>query len=465
MSAKGLSLRFKLFFGLAIVAVASMVAIYFTATHSLLGDVKAFLVSENIALLSGVKERLSRHYAENGGWEGVDLVFTEHTSRSWQGVEYGSQSNEPGRFQWGENVLLADLAGNVVYASSLDLEREGVLASVLPKGIPILVGDEEVGRLYTGAMLDRFTSLEASLLVSVRRSVAVTAGVTLFAAIAVSFLLLSLVTAPFGRLIKATRKISSGDLTHPVVIETHDAIGELSHVLDDLRVSLDRSEKLRHAMLADIAHELRNPLAILRVKVEGMLDGLLQVSEENLGSVSEKLHHLSHLVDELQDIALAEADELPLDLEPIDLPELLRVAAQDARALMSDEEKALDLELPESLPRVLADRRRLLQIVWNLLSNASRHTSAGSTITVQVEHHSGHLIIHVVDTGEGMDEETAAHVFDRFYRADRTTVSGGLGLGLAITQELVRAHGGEIWVESRPAEGATFSFSMPTHCP
>jgi len=215
-------------------------------------------------------------------------------------------------------------------------------------------------------------------------------------------------------------------------------------------------------MLADIAHELRNPLAILRAKVEAMLDGLLPASEENLGSVSEKLHHLSHLVDELQDIALAEAGELPLDLEPVDLTKLLRDAEQDARALLSDEEKVLDLELPEPLPLVLADRRRLLQILWNLLSNAIRHTTSGDTITVRVEERDDQLVVHIIDTGEGMDEEAASHVFDRFYRAGRTTTADGLGLGLAITQELVRAHGGQIWVESRLGDGARFSFSMPT---
>ncbi len=465
MRVRNLSLRFKLFSGLAIVGVASMVTIYFAATHFLLDDVKAFLVSENIAQVSGVREQLARHYAETGGWEGVDRVFSEHTSGGGRGADSGSQASEPGRFQWGENVLLADTAGSVLYVSSPDLERENVPASVLAKGIPILVDEEEVGRLFTGAMLDRFTSLEEDLLASVRRSVAATAGITLLAAVTVGFLLLRLVTVPLGRLVKATQAISSGDLGHSIAIETTDPIGDLSQVLDDLRVNLGRSEKLRRQMLADIAHELRNPLAILRAKVEAMLDGLQPAGEESLVSVSERLHHLSRLVDELQDMALAEAGELPLDLEAIDLAALLKEAEQDARALLSDEQKTLELELPELLVPVLADRRRLLQIVWNLLSNAIRHTSGGDTISVQVEQRVAHLVVHVADTGEGMDEETVAHVFDRFYRASRKSAPDSLGLGLAITRELVRAHGGEIWVESHPGNGARFSFSVPTQRP
>ncbi len=213
-------------------------------------------------------------------------------------------------------------------------------------------------------------------------------------------------------------------------------------------------------MLADIAHELRNPLAFLRAKVEAMLDGIQPASEENLGSLSEKLYHLSHLVDELQDIALAEANELPLDVDTLDLVELLHNVEEDVRTLLAEDRKEFRLEVPSLLPRIRADRRRLLQVLWNLLSNAIRHTTAGDVVTIQVESHPEEVLIHVIDTGEGMDEETLAHVFDRFYRGGRKRASEGLGLGLAITKEIVRAHGGRIWVESRPSEGTRFSFTL-----
>jgi signal transduction histidine kinase len=309
-------------------------------------------------------------------------------------------------------------------------------------------------------MLGRFSGLEEDLLASVRRSVAVAAFISLFVATAVGLLLLRLITAPFGRLIRATQVISSGDLTQPVAIGTQDEIGELSRVLDDLRMSLARSEEVRRHMLADIAHELRNPLAFLRAKVEAMLDGIQPASEENLGSLSEKLYHLSHLVDELQDIALAEANELPLDVDTLDLVELLHNVEEDVRTLLAEDRKEFRLEVPSLLPRIRADRRRLLQVLWNLLSNAIRHTTAGDVVTIQVESHPEEVLIHVIDTGEGMDEETLAHVFDRFYRGGRKRASESLGLGLAITKEIVRAHGGRIWVESRPSEGTRFSFTL-----
>ena len=462
MRLKNLALRYKLFLGLAIVGGMSLVAVYFLATHFVLDNVKAFLVSENADLVGDLREQLVSFYARSGRWDGVEEVFDACTNPGWRGGgSYGARGGATGRFQWGNHVLLTDPAGAILYASSEDLAREILSVSTLSKGLPILVEGEQVGLLFTGAMLDRFSGLEEDLLASVRRSVAITALISLFVATAVGLLLLRLVTAPFGRLIRATQTISSGDLTHPISIETQDEIGELSQVLDDLRVSLARSEEVRRHMLADIAHELRNPLAILRAKVEAMLDRVQPTSEENLGSLNERLQHLSHLVDELQDIALAEAGELPLDVDTLNLAELLHDVEGDARALLAGDKKEFLLEMPPHLPRVCADRRRLLQILWNLLSNALHHTTAGDTITVQVEPHLDDVLIHVIDTGEGMDEETLAHLFDRFYRGDRKRVSEGLGLGLAITQELIRAHGGKIWVESHPGKGTRFSFTLP----
>jgi signal transduction histidine kinase len=457
---KNLPLLYKLFLGLAVVGVISLVAVYFVATHFILDDVKRFLISETAGQAGSLQEELASFYARNGGWKGVEEVFDAHTNAGWRGGGYGTHGSEAGRFQWGEHVLLTDPVGTVLYASSEGIRRETISAGTLSKGLPILVLGEEVGRLFTGAMLGRFSGLEEDLLASVRRSVAVAAFISLFVATAVDLLLLRLITAPFGRLIRATQVISSGDLTQPVAIGTQDEIGELSRVLDDLRMSLARSEEVRRHMLADIAHELRNPLAFLRAKVEAMLDGIQPASEENLGSLSEKLYHLSHLVDELQDIALAEANELPLDVDTLDLVELLHNVEEDVRTLLAGDRKEFRLEVPSLLPRIRADRRRLLQVLWNLLSNAIRHTTAGDVVTIQVESHPEEVLIHVIDTGEGMDEETLAHVFDRFYRGGRKRASEGLGLGLAITKEIVRAHGGRIWVESRPSEGTRFSFTL-----
>ena len=211
-------------------------------------------------------------------------------------------------------------------------------------------------------------------------------------------------------------------------------------------------------MLGDIAHELRNPLAIVRAKIEAMLDGIQRPDENNLAMVNERLEHLAQLIDELQEIALAEAHELPLDRAPLHLVEFFRGISSDANALLTREGKEFQLEVPPELPPVFADRRRLHQIVWNLLSNALQHTHQGDRIAILAERIDDEIVIEVGDSGEGMSANTVSHVFDRFYKGRG---SPGLGLGMAITKALVEAHGGRIWVESALGEGTRFSFTLP----
>lgn len=462
---RNLSLRYKLLIGLAIVGVISLLAVYFLATHFASENVKAYIVSENVTLLSELRQQLAEFYASRGNWEGVEEIFDAWSEPGWRKGGSAARGAMAGRFQWGNHILLTDPTGAIIYASSEDLASQRLSDNTLSKGVPVLADGRQVGILLTGAMMNRFSGLEEDLLDSIRRSVAITGIISLFVVVGVGFFLLRLVTAPFGRLIRATQSISAGDLTRPISVKTQDEIGELSQVLDDLRLNLAHSEEMRQRMLADIAHELRNPLAILRAKVEAMLDKIQPTTEENLGSLNDKLEHLSHLIDELQDIALAEAGELPLNLESINLEELMHEVEVDAKAILESDGKKFVLDVPSPHIRVCADRRRLLQILWNLFSNALRHTAKGDTVSIRAEDRIDDVVLHVMDTGEGMDEQSLTHVFDRFYRGKHKHASDGLGLGLAITKELVLAQRGEIWAESALGKGTTFSFSLPSQCP
>ncbi len=456
MKVRALSLRYKLLLGLTVAVLASLGAVYAVATYFLVSDAKDFIASEHAAQAVGIKAQLISYYSKTGTWEGVENLFSEHGQRNGQNrwMEHGQSTGQ---------FLLTDPTGKVIYASSSMLKKVELSPHILDEGIPIVVAGKKVGILFTGPLLGQFTDIEARLLGSVRRTVAYAAVISLGIALIIGLVLFYLITAPFHRLTAATRAISSGDLTHPVPPLGDDEIGTLARVLEELRVGLSRSEEARRRMLADIAHELRNPLAIIRAKVEAMLDGVQPADEENLVTVNERLLHLSQLVDELQDISLAEAHELPLERTSVDLNEFFHGVGADARALLSGENKEFRLDVPDNLPRVSADSRRLHQIVWNLLSNALRHTGPGDVITIHAEPRNGEVLIQVADTGEGMPTETAAHVFDRFYKGKG---SKGLGLGLAITKALVEAHGGRIWVESAPGEGTRFSFTLPVfHLP
>lgn len=451
-------LRAKLFVGLAALVVVALASVYLVVTSFLVTEVEGFLVTESRGAASGLVADLARRFAERRAWGDVASVFAQH-EQTMQGQCARMDPDCPmRRFQWGDLALLADVDGRVVYASSPDLPEGRLLPRLLARGLPVQVEGETIGLLFTGAMLGRWSGLERSLLSSVRRSVALSLGISVLFIGVISLVLLRALTRPFLRLVEATRRIASGDLSVPVPREGKDEVGELSRVLDDLRLGLARAEEARHRLLADIAHELRNPLAVLRAKVEAMLDGLQMTDAEALASLDDRLLHLSSLVNELQDVALAESGELHLDEEILDLAVLLRDVAADAEALVARGGKSFRLDLSPSLPFVRADRRRLLQVLWNLLINADRHTQAGDEVALAAGAYGEKVEVRVSDTGEGMDEETRAHLFDRFQHGKGK--GGGLGLGLAITRELVRAHGGALSVESDVGRGTTVSFTL-----
>ena len=447
---KEIPLRYKLFLGLAVAVLASLGVVYTVATHFLLSDAKGFIATEHATQMEGIKSQLAAYYSEKSTWDGIEDVFSSH------GQNRSSERGQGGAF------LLTDPDGGVIYASSPGMNRPDLSPRLLTVGIPIIISEKKVGLLFTAPLLGQFSDVEFSLLSSVHRSIAYATVISLAVTLLIGVVLVRFITAPFARLTAATRAISSGDLTQPVRAGSKDEIGRLARVLDDLRIGLAKSEEGRKRMLADIAHELRNPLAVVKAKVEAMLDGVQPADEENLLKVSERLEHLEGLIEELQDIALAEADELPLDRKAVDLNDFLNGVAEDARTLFSGEGKEFHLDISPDLPEPYADPRRLHQIVWNLLSNALRHTRPRDAVTLHIEPRNGEVLIQVSDTGEGMPEEVASHVFDRFYKEKG---SKGLGLGLAITKALVEAQGGRIWVDSTLHKGTTFSFSIPISSP
>jgi signal transduction histidine kinase len=235
-------------------------------------------------------------------------------------------------------------------------------------------------------------------------------------------------------------------------------------------------------MVADIAHELRTPLSLAQGNLEAILDGIYDLDLENVASVHEEALVLTRLVNDLRDLSLAEADELQLEQEPVDMADLVAQATDGFRAQAAEQEVSLITDLPPALPSVRGDKQRLSQVLINLLSNALRYTPAGGHVTVSAMQVSGDgqigdstaengrqstspmLLMSVADTGQGIPEEDLSLIFERFYRADKSRArsSGGSGLGLAIARKIVEAHGGRIWVEALADQGSTFHFTLPT---
>jgi two-component system, OmpR family, sensor histidine kinase BaeS len=275
------------------------------------------------------------------------------------------------------------------------------------------------------------------------------------------------IAIPLADVMTAADAVAEGDLSVRVEEDKPGEFGQLARSFNRMVEGLERSDQQRRNLTADVAHELRTPLHIIQGNLEGVLDDVYEPTDEHIQATLEETQQLSRLVEDLRTLSLAEAGQLPLVREPVDMAELLA----DVRTSFSGQTEAagidLRVEVGDSLPTLTGDVRRLDQVLGNLVANAIRHTPAGGSITLRAEaiQDGSGVRIDVRDTGEGIPAEDLPYVFDRFWKGDRARTRGsgaGSGLGLAIARQLVSAHGGTICVESKPGKGATFTIELPS---
>jgi signal transduction histidine kinase len=270
-------------------------------------------------------------------------------------------------------------------------------------------------------------------------------------------------TAPLRKMSAAATRIGRGDLDQHVPVASDDELGNLARAFNAMATSLQRLEESRRHLVADIAHELGTPLAVLQANLEGMLDGVVEVTPDRLAALHTQVRLLARLVEDLRDLSLAQAGKLVLKRAPVDVGAVVAEAVAVVGPHADEKGVRLRTQVATGGPAVAADRDRLLQVVHNLLDNAIRHTPAGGTVTVGLETGRGEVRLSVRDTGPGIPPQELERVFDRFTRLDpaRARGSGGAGLGLAIVRTLVEAHGGRVWATSRVGEGSTFTVALP----
>ena len=323
----------------------------------------------------------------------------------------------------------------------------------------------EMGR----GMMDRMSAamseeISGSFREAVTTSLLVATGAAALAAVVVSYFTSRQIVAPVWRLARASRRISDGHYAERVPAEGHDELARLGDAFNQMASSLEEAERRRLALIGDVAHELRTPLSTFEGYAEGLLDGVVEPSSETFALLHREARRLRRLVDDLQELSRVEARQISLNPRPLAPAHLVEAAV--SRMASQFEEKGLSLtcDVSGKLPTVQADEDRSLQVITNLLGNALRYTPPGGQVTISVRPAGDRVEFAMSDTGIGIAAEHLPHLFERFYRVDRSRsrAAGGSGIGLTIARYLVEAQGGTIRAESPGlGHGSTFTFSLP----
>jgi signal transduction histidine kinase len=271
------------------------------------------------------------------------------------------------------------------------------------------------------------------------------------------------IVKPVADLTDASKAIAGGSTPPQVPVAGRDEIAELGRAFNRMAERLATDEEQRRRLFAGIAHELRTPLSVIQGTLEGMLDHVIEPTPERIAGLHSETLLLQRLIRDLRDLSLAQAGQLQLHRQTVDIAGVVRETLEALAPLADERAVALRVEIPDGLPPVGADPDRLRQVVQNLVENALRHTPERGEVRLRLRADGGQMHLIVADTGSGIPADDLPHIFEHFYRADRSRArsSGGTGLGLAIVKSLVKAHGGGVTVESAVGAGSTFTVTLP----
>jgi histidine kinase len=353
------------------------------------------------------------------------------------------------------------VAASLATPSFFDLRMAQMMAG--PNSAMMGRGGMGQGNPAMSAQVD--AALADSFRAALGQGLLVAGAAAVASAVVASLLVSRRIAGPIHELAGASYRIARGQYAERVRTSGSAELAELGLSFNAMAAALDATEHRRSELIGDVAHELRTPLATLRGYLEGLLDGVVQPSEETWAKLHDETGRLQRLVDDLQELSRAEARQLSLRPNRLSVADLVRSAGGRVESAYAEKGVTLETEIPPGLAEVHADGDRALQVLTNLLGNALRYTDAGGTVRV-VASAAGQqdVAFSISDTGVGIAPEHLPRIFERFYRVDksRSRAQGGSGIGLTIARALVEAMGGHIWAASPGAgRGATFTFTLP----
>lgn len=306
--------------------------------------------------------------------------------------------------------------------------------------------------------------IEASFRAAINNALVISGLAAILAAVGVSWFVSQRLIQPIRSLVTLSHRIADGHYEQRLQLNSRDELAELVESFNRMAASLSNTESMRVRLLGDVSHELKTPLAGIKGYMEGLQDGVLQATPETFQLIHREADRLQRLVLDLQELSRVESGQTQMEFTTCKPHEIIAPVVDRMRPQFDEKGIMLISDVPSDLPLVRADADRTAQVLTNLLGNALQYTAAGGTVCLNVAHDHDYLRFSVTDTGIGLIPHDLEHIFERFYRADksRSRSSGGSGIGLTIAKHLVEAQGGTIRATSEgTGKGSEFSFTLP----
>lgn len=466
------SLRARLIVMTLVVAVIAVVCVGLLSRSMTLLEFRTYITNKGDTDLEPLRAQLVEHYQQQGSWKDVQPLLGRLAATAGKQlilVDPERKVIAKAPFQSSHDEIIITPTHDLTWQRK-QLQNGVVVADeMVLKNVPnVQLADSRgvvVGAVYVAPPpLESKRRPEEAFVRALNRTLLLAALISAAVALLVAIVLSRRILRPVAALTAAVRRMENGELSQRVDATSKDEIGELGRSFNSMADSLTRAEQLRRNMVNDVAHELRTPLTNIRCQIETMQDGLAEPTPAVIDSLHEEAMLLHHLIDDLQDLSLADAGQLSLHPRSIGVTAAVTLAVNSMQSQVSDAEISMKIGISEDCPDVLADSKRLGQVLRNLLSNAISHTPRGGLIEISGAPAGSYVELSVADTGSGIPRADQFLVFERFYRTDasRNRATGGAGLGLAIVKQIVEAHGGKIHLQSEVGKGTTVRFTLPT---
>ena len=432
----------KLFLAILAASVAAAAAMALATRYSFQSGFLGYLTQVETQRLDALQAALAEEYRQKGSWERVRGDYTRLRE-----IAISSAQVPP-------LLTLLDASQRLV-AGNPEIPAGATVR-------PVVVESQTVGWIAR-APLRRFSSAaEERFQQQQLRASWIIAGLALVMAALVAVVLARVFLQPLKRVAAATHRLAAGRYDTRVAVGSRDELGRLAEDFNRLAESLERNETLRRRFMADVSHELRTPLTVLSGELEALEDGVRPLSRESLASLRGEVNALAKLVNDLNQLALADVGALAYRKETVDIAPLVQQAIESHRERVAERGLALEASLDQGA-LVFADADRLQQMFRNLLENAARYTDRGGRVRVALRRADGQVAIEFDDTAPGVPSEALPHLFERFYRVEgsRSRANGGTGLGLSICRSIAAAHGGDIAASASPLGGLRVSVTLP----